>query len=252
MPLIVDTTSRERVALAAGSYGTSKQAGLKILSYLDNPKTDKNGALEHTFLVAATQASKESKEAFKAFNATNPLEEPEFEGTAFLRLKFHPVWLSPEAIALGFTEASRPMKVADGGKKVPDMEAAPRIDYVAAALALPETDPDHVSEETIAKAKAWFMQKATDKVVGANTPAEQMEAAVDLQYHNELLQVSINVGTFFRLQDWKYGAKQSDKRSWSLEPKELVNTEFSGKVEHRGYGTEGKVSVEVSGVFDRK
>src|SRR5580693_9704591 len=111
----VQTNTRAQVALSPGSYGTGKKPGLKILQYIEKAsKLDKSGAMRHSFLVSALGPSKEAAEAYKLASsngksaaAGNPLEEPDYEGTAFLSLTLHELWLCPEATALAFSEDSR-------------------------------------------------------------------------------------------------------------------------------------------------
>jgi hypothetical protein len=236
----VQTQTRERVSLPAGSYGTSKEPGLKILMYSEKgSKFDKTGAMQHSFLVAATRPSKEMAAAAKAASGGNGagggttattagfVDEPDFEGTAFLKVVLHELWLNPEATALAFTEASR------------NKEGVIQADYVAKAIESGETD-----QESIEKARAHFRQVATDKVIAANTPAEQMEEAVEDQYQNELTQISIKVGQFVDLLDWV-----GVPRDLHFDPIKLVGAEFSGKIEHREW--QGKTRAEVKTVYGR-
>ena len=96
------------------------------------------------------------------------------------------------------------------------------------------------------------MQIAHDKVVAANTPAEQMDAAVLTQYSKELTQISIKIGTLMRLIDWKYQETQSKHRNEfaTFDIKDLVNTEFSGKVQKSNQA--GSDASEVDSVYSKK
>jgi hypothetical protein len=239
----VETRNIDRVSLAAGSYGTAREPGLKILAYIEKAsKLDRGGAMRHSFLCSALHASKEQLAAEAAKNGKNGGKEeatpgfgadpfgigPDYEGTAFLSLTLHELWLTPEATALAFTEASR------------NKEGVVQADYVAKAIADGEASQDSINE-----AIAHFKKVATDKVLAANTPAEQIQEAVDKQYQKELIQISIKVGQFVTLQDWK-----GVPRSLQFDPKGLVNTEFSAKVESREFN--GKTGSEITSIYSRK
>lgn len=233
----VETRTIERVSLTPGSYGTSREPGLKIVAYIDKAsKVDRSGGMRHSFLVAATRASREALALAAATNGKaaaagdkDPFHlGPEFEGTAFLPLTLHELWLTPEATALAFTEASR------------NKEGVIQADYVSKAMADKE-----VTKESLDEARSHFMKVATDKVIAANTPAEAIGEAVEKQYQKELTQISIKVGHFVTLQDWK-----GVPRSLQFDPKELVSTEFSGKVESREFN--GKTGSEITAIYSRK
>lgn len=231
----VNTDSRARISLSPGSYGTGSKPGLKIVSYIDKAsKPDKNGAMQHSFLVAATMPSREQK-SVPTNGSSTPLDIPDFEGTAFFKLTLHPVWMNWEAVALAYNEAGK------------DAEGNVKTDYIAKAIA----DGD-CTEDSISNARAHFMQVAHDKVVAANTPSEQMDAAILTQYGKELTQISIKIGTLMRLIDWKYQETQSRHRNEfsTFDVKDLVNTEFSGKVQKSNQA--GKDASEVDSVYSRK
>jgi hypothetical protein len=226
----VTTNTRERTSLPPGSYGTSKEPGLKILMYSEKgSKLDKTGAMQHSFLVAATRPSREAKAAAAPSNGNvgNFSNEPDYEGTAFLKVVLHSMWLNPEATALAFTESSR------------NKEGVIQADYVAKAIESGET-----TQEAIDNARAHFRKVATEKVIHANTPTEQMEEAVETQYQKELTQIAIKVGQFCSLMDWA-----GVPRDLSFDPTKLVNVEFSGKVEQREFN--GKVGSEITAVYGR-
>jgi len=229
----VTTNTFERVSLSPGSYGSGKESGLKILQYVEKAsKLNKSGAMRHSFLVAATKPSREALAAAEQGKKNEfggaPLDSPDFDGTAFLSLTLHELWLTPEATALAFTEASR------------NKEGVIQADYVAKAISEGE-----VSEESIDKARAHFQQVATDKVIAANTPAEGLQAAMEAQFKKELTQISIKVGWFLTLQDWA-----GVTRSLQFDPLKLVNVQFSGKVESRELN--GKTGSEVTAVYGRR
>jgi|HubBroStandDraft_3_1064219.scaffolds.fasta_scaffold55963_4 hypothetical protein len=231
----LDPNTRERTSLSAGSYGSGKQPGLQILSYIEKAsKLDKSGAMRHSFLVSALGPSKEAAEAYKLASsngksaaAGNPLEEPDYEGTAFLSLTLHELWLCPEATALAFSEDSR------------NKEGVIQADWVAKSI-----QEGEATQYSIDIAIVHFRQVATDKCIAANTPADQLEEAVEAQYKKELQQISIKVGHFLTLQDWS-----GKERSLQADPTQLVGTKFSGKIEVREFN--GKSGAEVTAIWSK-
>jgi len=236
MPFLdqVQTDNRARVSLSPGSY-----SGLKIVSYIDKAsKPDKNGAMQHSFLVAATKPSREQLAAHKTNGAgSNPLDTPDFEGTAFFKLTLNQKWLNWESVALAYNEAGK------------DKDGNVKVDYVAKAIA----DGD-CTEESIANARAFYMNVAGKKVLSANTPEDQKDAAILEQYGKELTQISIKVGTFMRLIDWKMGKLQSPERNnfITFDVKTLVGVEFAGKVKEGNPGKDGSPTAEVDSVYSMK
>lgn len=232
----VELNTRERLALAPGSYGTGSSPGLKILSYIDKAsKPDKTGAMRHSFLVAATRPSREQIQQHATANGNGdrrsasdtPFDEPDFEGTAFLSLTVHEDWKHPAALALAFTEASR------------TKEGKINHDYVAEGVAAGE-----FTQEIANQGKDYYMATAVAKVTAANTPDDKVEEAVAAQYRKELTQISIKMGQLFTLCDWK-----GIPRDPALEVVTLVGTEFSGKVEASNLA--GKDGSEVAGIYSR-
>lgn len=242
----ISTDSRARVSLTPGSYGSGSIPGLKIAAYIDKAsKPDKSGAMRHSFLVSALKPSRESEAAFKAttpqgstspVNGHNPLDTPDFEGTAFFSLTLHDQWLNPESIALAFSEVSR------------NKEGIIQVDYIQKAI----TGGD-ATEESIANARAFYTNLAGEKVLAANTPDDQKDAAIITQYGKELQQVAIKVGTFFRMQDWFYKEPMSGRRDLHFDVKTLVGTEFSGKVTKGTMPSkDGSDTAEVDAIYSRK
>ncbi len=228
----ISTDSRARVALSPGSYGTGSTPGLKIVQYIDkSSKPDKSGAMRHSFLVAATKPSREQDAEFKKVNGNGPVfvDGPDYEGTAFFSITLHEKWLNPESIALAFSEASK------------NKDGVIQVDYVAKAIASGD-----VTEDSISNARAYYANLAAEKVEAANTPAEQRDAAIIAQYGKELTQVAIKVGTFFRLQDAHFKESMSQKRDLNFDVKQLVGTEFSGKVEKSNVGDASEVTAVYS------
>jgi hypothetical protein len=233
----VELNTRERLSLAPGSYGSSSQPGLKILSYIDKAsKKDKTGAMRHSFLVAATRPSREqlqqhaangSNGKARAAGETTPFDEPDYDGTAFLSVTVHEDWAHPAALALAFTEASR------------NKEGVIQKDYLTAAIASGEVDA-----QIAADGQAYYRKLALDKVLNANTPGDQIDAAVEAQYRKELMQISIKMGELFTLQDWA-----GIPRDPAHDPINLVGAEFSGKVETSNFGD--RTGSEVSRVYSK-
>lgn len=225
------TNTRERSELAAGSYGTSREPGLKIMAHIEKAsKLDKTGAMRHSFLVVAIRPSKEQLADFaeaQKNGAGKEVFEPDYEGTAFLYLSLHDMWLNAESAALAFTEASRKKDGTYGN------------DYIAQAVAAGDT-----TQENINRAQEYYAKLAEEKILAANTPGD-VTAAVAEQFHKELVKVSINLGQFFDLQDWLTG--DPTKRDIHLDPKALVGCQFSGKVEKANVGN----GSEVSRVYSR-
>jgi hypothetical protein len=231
----VELNTRERVSLAPGSYGSSSQPGLKILSYIEKAsKADKTGAMRHSFLVAATRPSREQIQAQaaagsngKAAAASDNFFEPDYEGTAFLSVTIHEDWKHPAALAMAFTEASR------------NKEGKINHDYVAEAIAAGEVDPVIAKE-----GETYYRKLALDKVLAANTPGDQIDAKAEEQYRKELMQISIKVGELFTLLDWA-----GVPRDPNFDIPHLVATEFSGKIESREFN--GKTGSEVTRVYSK-
>jgi hypothetical protein len=187
--------------------------------------------MRHSFLVAATRPSREALAAAKPTNGSGGGEsflQPDFEGTAWLSLTLHEMWLNPEACALAFTEASR------------NKEGVIQADYIAAAI-----QEGEATQESISKAQDYFKKVATDKVIAANTPDDKMQEAYESQYGKELTQISIKVGQFVTLQDWK-----GVPRDLHFDPLQLVGTDFSGKIETKEFN--GKSGSEVTAVYAKK
>src|SRR5277367_3986530 len=102
----VNPSNRPQVSLSPGSYGSGKEPGLQIVAYIEKAsKLDKSGAMRHSFLVSAMKPSREAAADLDA--KKKPLEEADYEGTAFLSLTLNELWLNHEATSLAFTEASR-------------------------------------------------------------------------------------------------------------------------------------------------
>ncbi len=231
----VELNTRERLSLAPGSYGSASQPGLKILTYIDKAsKLDKTGAMRHSFLVSATRPSREQLQATatnhsngKAAASVEDFFEPTYDGTAFLSITIHEDWKHPAALAIAFTEATR------------NKEGIIGHDYVAEAVAAGEFEAQLAID-----GKNYYRKLATDKVIAANTPGDQMEAAVEAQYRKELMQISIKMGEFFTLQDWA-----GIPRDPNHDPVTLVGAEFAGKVESSNLA--GKGGSEVTRVYSK-
>ena len=241
----VDLNTRERIALAPGSYGTSSAPGLKILAYLaDQARPDKNGAMQHSFLVAATRPSREQLQSHNAGNGSGanpphgsgtnpphtPFDEPDFEGTAFMKLVIHEDWKHPAALALAWTESSR------------NKEGVIQKDYVAS-----EIQAGIFTQEIADQGAQWYRAIAMRKVEESNTPKDKFDAAVEAQYRKELVQIQIKMRMLFDLEDWK-----GVPRNPEMDVATLVGTEFSGKVEKSNLPKkDGTVGSEITAVYSR-
>lgn len=227
----LELNTRERVSLAPGSYGTSSQPGLKIQAYIEKAsKADKSGAMRHSFLVVATRPSREQiqVQAARGPNGNStPFEDPDYDGTAFLSITIHEDWKHPAALALAFTEASR------------TKEGKINHDYLAEAIASGEVDPKIAQEGA-----AYYRKIALDKVLAANTPADQIDRAVEAQYRKELVQISIKIGELFTLLDWA-----GVNRDPQFDVTHLVGEQFAGKIESREFN--GKTQSEVTRVYSK-
>jgi hypothetical protein len=233
----IELNTRERLSLSPGSYGSASQPGLKILSYIDKAsKPDKTGAMRHSFLVSATRPSREQLQQAATANGNGkvaaagdaiPFDDPTYDGTAFLSITMHEDWKHPAALAIAFTEATR------------NKEGIIGHDYVSEAVAAGEFDAQLAID-----GKNYYRKLATDKVIAANTPADQLEAAVESQYRKELMQISIKMGEYFTLQDWA-----SIPRDPNHDPITLVGVEFAGKVESSNIP--GKTGSDVTRVYSK-
>jgi hypothetical protein len=227
----VELNTRERISLAPGSYGSSSQPGLKILTYIDKAsKLQKDGAMRHSFLVSATRPSREQLQAHAASNGkegATPLDEPEYDGTAFLSVTIHEDWKHPAALALAFTEATR-NKEGKLGK-----------DYVAEGIAAGE-----FTQQLADQGRDYFRAIALDKVTKSNTPVAKLEEETEKQYRRELTQISIKIGEYFNLQDWA-----GIPRDPAHDPITLVGAEFAGKVEASNLA--GSTQTEVTRVYSK-
>jgi len=215
----LNTETRIRQTLPPGVYGTTTVPGLKIVSYIGS-KEDKSGNLRHSFLVAATGPSKEAKAAFKP---SSLVDEPDFEGTAFMALTLRDTWLAPATLALAFSPR--------------DKQGVVITDLAATAVAAGELKQAEVDE-----ARQFFTDKAKERLAAANTPEITDDLLLE-DFNKQMDNILIKVGTFFRLQDWK-----GVQRSVTMNPTDLVGTEFSGTV-NKGLGN---ATTEVDQVMSKK
>lgn len=129
------------------------------------------------------------------------------EGTAFLTISLKDWYLNPDVLAFVFEDQR-----SNGAK--------------------PE-----VGEQLVYK-------HALDAMVAANTPAENAEEETKTRANNIKTQISINVGTIFRLQEW-----DEVRRNAAASLADLEGLEFTGDVEHKELG--GKIGTEVRVVKKR-
>ena len=131
------------------------------------------------------------------------------EGQAFLNINLKSVWLTPEAVSLAFNK----------GNPV-----------------------DGTTAEKVATFRQMLLEQAAARAATNNTPEEAMEQATQTAFDKQLAEIKINVGTIYRLQDWK-----GIQRDRTAPLASLVGTEFSGVVE-----AGQKQSARVSSVYSRK
>lgn len=181
--------SGDRSPLPAGKYISNPKPkdkaevqgeSLSLLKLLA-PKTLKDGATRHSFLVGSDWV----------------------QGTGFLKIDLQDYYLTPEACALAFGK-----KPKNGSQF--HVDPADMADLSSAHL---EAIQNRITDD------------ATSKVIAANTPPEVQADAIETAIHNTLLQIQINVGTIFRLQDWA-GIERNPQGDLGL----LEQTVFEGAV----------------------
>lgn len=124
-------------------------------------------------------------------------------GTAFLTIPLQDYFLTAEACALAFSKKSK-----DGGVFQLDAEDTAELDA-----------------EAVAACQQRISDDAAAKVAAANTPEEAVADATEEAIRNTLMQIQINVGTIFRLQDWA-GIPRNPQGDLGA----LDQTEFEGRV----------------------
>jgi|SRR5215471_126843 len=202
-------------------YSTSGQGDLSPLPegvYTSNPKSkDKRG---ESLKIIKELAVKEVKGG--ATRHTFLVGSDDERGTGFLKIDLHPWSLRPETIAMAL--GKKPKDASGNGHFFISPEVLAQLD--AAAVDSTQKELEEI---------------ATAKVAEANTPDEQVGEAISATLHKMLVQVQINVGTIFRLQDWAGYARNPEEALLNLE-----GVYFEGSVK-AGLND----SVEIS-VFSKK
>lgn len=179
------------------SSGSGDKSPLPEGAYTSNPKAkNKSGDGLHIIKLLApkTLGSGATRHSFL-------VGSHDVNGTGFLKIDLHNYYLTPEACALAFGKKDK-----DG----PVFQVEPDDELNAAVL-----------EAT----QAAIQAEADAKVAAANTPDEAVHDATEETIHKILLQIQINVGTIFRLQDWAGIERNPQSDLGSLE-----GTEFEGSV----------------------
>lgn len=125
-------------------------------------------------------------------------------GTAFLKVDVQDYFLTPEACALAFSKKD---------KDNPD------------PFQLQADDAAELDNDLLVATQGRISDDASAKVIAANTPEEAQADAVEKAIRNTLLQIQINVGTIFRLQDWAGLARDPQGDLGALE-----QTQFEGSI----------------------
>ena len=185
----------ERVALLAGRYGSHKKN-------TDGTWLEPNEAIRESLLQIAenaywTKVEKDEETVRHSWLVTSTNGVP---GTAFLNIRVHPSWQTPEAFSVVFLE----------GEVLKDKETG-----------TPKTTTD--------KIKLW-MAALTDRVTRlvdeANTPDEQRDEAISTRLDKALTTIQINLGQLFDLQrSLKLGT------DWEVDGESLIGAQFGGRVE---------------------
>lgn len=185
-----------------GGSSSGDRSPLPSGKYIGNPKPkDKDSVQGAALSIIKLLAPKELKDG--ATRHTFLVGSNYVNGTAFLKIDLQDFYLTPEACALAF------------GKKDKNNTDPFQLPADTAGL-----DPT-VLEAT----QNRITEVATEKVIAANTPAEAQHDATETAIHNIMLQIQINVGTIFRLQDWA-GLDRNPQGDLS----QLEQTQFEGAV----------------------
>ena len=177
----------EREALLAGRYGSHKR--LKDGTFLEP-----NEALRESLLQIVncnkSRVEKDGETTQHSWLVTSTNGVP---GTAFLNIRVHPSWQTPEAFSVVFNQG------------------------------------EAIEGTTADKIKLWMAalkDRVTTLVDGANTPDEQRDEAISKRFDKALTTIQINLGQLFDLQ-------RSLKLStdWEVDGEALVGAQFGGRVE---------------------
>ena len=185
----------ERVALLAGRYGSHKKN-------TDGTWLEPNEAIRESLLQIATNAywartEKDEETVQHSWLVTSTNGVP---GTAFLNIRVHPSWQTPEAFSVVFLKGEV-MKNKETGTPLTTTE---KIKLWVAAL----TD------------------RITRLIDEANTPDENRDEAISKRFDKALTTIQINLGQLFDLQ-----GSLGLGRDWEVDGESLVGAQFGGRVE---------------------
>lgn len=110
-------------------------------------------------------------------------------------------------------------------------------------LALAFNMPEIVSEEVLKEAEQDLKTEAAQKAIANHTPEDQLAEATEKIYKGIIMQIRINVGSIFRLQDWA-----GRDRDATIDLGTLVGIRFSGTVEKSSIGE----STEIKNIISKK
>ena len=177
----------ERVALLAGRYGSHKK--LKDGTFLEPNEAIRESLLQIVNCnKSRVEKDKETTQHSWLVTSTNGVP-----GTAFLNIRVHPSWQTPEAFSVVFNQGE----------------------------AIEGTDAD--------KIRLWMAaltNRVTRLVDEANTPDEQREEAISTRFDKALTTIQINLGQLFDLQ-----RSLNLGTDWEVDGAALVGATFSGRVE---------------------
>lgn len=133
------------------------------------------------------------------------------EGWANLNLRLDQDWLNPALIAMAMGTSGSKEKGFTTNRK-----------YVQQA------QQDGVTATDVLAADKYMEDYATEQADKNNVPAERLDEELDRIKNSLLLQVKINIGTLWRLQEWA-GVEVDE----NMNPEELKGTVFAGSVKER-------------------
>lgn len=190
------------------TQSTGDKAPLPEGLYTSNPKAkNKAGSSLHIIKKLEAKTLRDGSTTRHSFL----IGSDDTHGTAFLKVDVQDYFLTPEACALAFS------------KKDKDNSDPFQLDPIDAA---------ELDANLLVATQNRITDDANAKVIAANTPEEVRNDAVEKAIRNTLLQIQINVGTIFRLQDWA-GVPRDPQGDLGA----LDKTEFEGAVKASSMAT---------------
>jgi hypothetical protein len=177
----------ERVALLAGRYGSHKKN--KDGTWLEPNKAIRESLLE-IVNCNKSRVEKDEETVQHSWLVTSTNGVP---GTAFLNIRVHPSWQTPEAFSVVFNKG------------------------------------EAIEGTNGAMIRLWVTEltdRVTKLVDEANTPDEQRKEAISTRFDKALTTIHINLGQLFDLQRSK-----GLGRDWEVDGEALVGGTFAGTVE---------------------